>query len=231
MLPRIIESLREIKSDSETALIRLAVRAQKKAYALWRKELKIGMSELDAAALLRYLMVSRFGAQDESFKTIVAFDENSSMPHYEPGAKRLGKNSLVLVDWGATVGQYHSDMTRTFFVGKPNRELERIYGIVSNAQALAIAAVKTGVVASAVDAVARDYIRDSGYGDRFGHSLGHGIGLAVHEGPTLSVKSETVLEPGHIVTVEPGIYVPGLGGVRIEDGIIVTPTGGRVIDG
>ncbi|MFN2627878.1 MAG: M24 family metallopeptidase, partial [Gaiellaceae bacterium] len=156
---------------------------------------------------------------------------NGALPHAHPGERRIEANELVIVDFGATVGGYRSDCTRTFATGDLDDELRRIYDVCLEAQEAALAAVRAEAQGDAVDAVARGRIARAGYGDRFGHGLGHGVGLLVHETPTLRPDSEDVLEAGNVVTVEPGIYLPGRGGVRIEDLVVVTDGEPEVLTG
>ncbi|HEX7010598.1 MAG TPA: M24 family metallopeptidase, partial [Phycisphaeraceae bacterium] len=172
----------------------------------------------------------KLGADGPSFPTIVAADASASLPHAIPGPRKLRKNGIVLIDWGARWGGYCSDLTRVVALGRMPPKLREIYQIVLDAQLAAIDAIAPGKPLKEVDAAARRLIERAGYGRQFGHSLGHGIGLDIHEMPTLSPRSDKgELEPGHVVTVEPGIYLPGIGGVRIEDDVLVTPRGAQVL--
>jgi Xaa-Pro aminopeptidase len=155
----------------------------------------------------------------------MAVGPRAALPHAKPTEQRIGSDDFVLVDWGANGGLYRSDLTRVLVTGKISPKFERVYGVVLQAQLRAIAAIRPGAVAHDVDAVARNVIAKAGFGRRFRHGLGHGVGLQVHEGPRLAVNNLTVLRPGMVVTVEPGIYLPGWGGVRIEDDVLVTRTG------
>ena len=166
------------------------------------------------------------GASSPAFETIVGAQANGSLPHYRPHAVKLKKNQPLLIDWGAVYQGYRGDMTRTFSLGKWPKELAEIYKIVLDAHTLSAAALRAGATTKAVDAIARNHITKHGYGDNFGHGLGHGLGLHTHEDPRLShMAAETTLEAGMVVTIEPGIYIPGLGGVRIEDDYVVTEKG------
>ena len=165
------------------------------------------------------------GASGTSFETIVVSGVKSSMPHGKPGEKKLEIGDFVTMDFGCIYHGYCSDMTRTVAMGKVSAEQKRIYETVKEAQRRGLDAIRAGVCAKEADAAAREMIRDAGYGEYFGHSLGHGVGLLIHELPNLSPRSETILRPGMIVTCEPGIYLPDLGGVRIEDMVCVTENG------
>ena len=167
------------------------------------------------------------GAQCNSFDTICASGENGSLPHAIPGERKVRKGDLITFDFGCKVGGYCSDMTRTVVLGKANDKQKEIYNVVLEAQLAGLAAVKAGKTGKEVDKVARDIIAKAGYGEYFGHSLGHSVGLFIHEKPGLAPSDETVLQAGMIETVEPGIYVPGFGGVRIEDMFLVTEDGCR----
>ena len=191
--------------------------------------LKPGQHEAELAAFLEY-RVRALGADGVSFPTIVAADANAALPHAIPGRRKLKAGSSVLIDWGARFGGYCSDMTRVVALGKMKPKVREIYQIVLDAQLAAIDAIKPGVRQVDVDRVARDVIDQAGYGEQFGHGLGHGLGLDIHEAPRLSpLAGDGVLQPGHVVTVEPGIYLPGQGGVRIEDDVLVTERGHRVL--
>jgi Xaa-Pro aminopeptidase len=165
------------------------------------------------------------GAEGISFDTIALAGENTSMPHGVPSDKKVKNGEFVLMDFGAVYNGYHSDMTRTVCVGTPDEEMEKIYNIVLTAQEKAIAAAKAGISGKELDGIARRHICDAGYGEYFGHSLGHGVGLEIHERPNLSPMSEKILVPGNIVTVEPGIYIPDKYGCRIEDMVLITENG------
>ena len=185
---------------------------------------KVGMTERELMAEINYEMVMG-GADGYSFETITAFGANSAQPHHHPGDKKLEKNDLILVDMGAKYKGYCSDMTRTFCLGDPGEELRLIYKIVKDAQEYAIKYARAGMTCHDVDTLAREFITANGYGDKFGHTFGHGVGIDIHEAPRVGTGTQTVLQPNMVITAEPGIYVPGLGGVRIEDMLVVTASG------
>jgi Xaa-Pro aminopeptidase len=226
--PAMIGGMRRIKGPTELAAMTKAIRVAEESFLVLRATIRPGDTELQLAARLEYEMKCR-GASDASFATICAIDDHAALPHARPGARKVKRGSAILFDWGATVGWYHSDLTRMVFVDTLSRRLGEVYRIVLEAQARAIAAIRPGARMCDVDAVARDFIKASGYGERFGHGLGHGLGLEVHEPPSLSWRSDEPLAAGMVVTVEPGIYLPGVGGVRIEDDVVVTETGCRVM--
>ena len=224
----LVVPLRNCKDAVEIKLIEQAVAVAEHGFEKLKAGLRPGMSENEIAALLVYEMRRR-GAEDASFETIVAAGANGSLPHYRPGSVKLENNSALLIDWGAWVEGYRSDLTRMIFVGQVPRKVEEIYQVVREAQQAAIAAIKPGMTGNEVDKIARNIIKKAGYGKAFGHSLGHGIGRDIHEQLSLSPRSTVILEAGMVVTVEPGIYLPGIGGVRIEDDVLVTPGGHRVL--
>lgn len=219
-----VDALRQIKSEEELAYLAKAEEIGDKAFEKILTILKPGMTELEVAAELEYQM-KKEGAENLSFSTIVASGLNSSMPHAIPGEKKLEEGDFVTMDFGCTYKGYCSDMTRTVVLGKASEKQKEIYNTVLKAQLAALDTIKAGVTGKSVDQVARDIIAEAGYGDCFGHGLGHSVGLFIHEEPRLSPNGETVLEEGMIETVEPGIYVPGFGGVRIEDMVAVTKEG------
>ncbi|MFW6032513.1 MAG: M24 family metallopeptidase [Phycisphaeraceae bacterium] len=219
---------RSVKDEPELKLIRRALRIQEQAFEETLEFIEPGRTEQEVAAYLEYRM-RVLGADGPSFHTIVAADASASLPHAVPGKKKIRKGSTVLIDWGARYQGYCSDLTRVVGVGAMKAKVRETYQIVLDAQQAAIDAVEPGRPLAEIDGVARDIIRKAGYGKQFGHSLGHGIGLDVHEQPTLSPRSEGELRPGQVVTVEPGIYLPGVGGVRIEDDVLVTEKGCRVL--
>ncbi len=224
----LIRPRRMCKDMSEVDRIRAAIQVAQDAFLHVKAWVRPGLTEREIAAELDYQMARR-GAQEPAFGTIVAAGPNSSLPHYEPGERRWVDSEPLLIDWGARMNWYRSDLTRVLWVGSILPEYRTIFGIVREAQAAGIAAVKPGIKASAVDAAARRVIDKSGYGKKFNHALGHGIGVLTHEGPRLGKQSKDVLRPGMVVTVEPGIYLPGIGGVRIEDDVLVTETGHEVL--
>ena len=181
------------------------------------------MTEKEVRARLDYEMLC-LGSERNAFPTIAAAGTNGSLPHAIPSDHVIENGELLTLDFGAVWGGYLCDMTRTIGFGKIDGELRNIYQYVLDAQLMCLDAIAPGKVCGDIDKIARDYL-DSKYPGRFGHSLGHGVGLCVHEGPRLAKTSETVLVPGHVVTVEPGLYIPGLGGVRIEDMAIITADG------
>ena len=190
--------------------------------------LKPGVSEVEFARELEFEMRRR-GAEERGFDFIVASGERGAMPHGRASEKKIRSGELVTIDFGAVRHGYHSDETVTVAVGQPDARSSEIYGIVKGAHDMAIAAIRPGMTCRELDAVAREFIRGHGYGDFFGHGLGHGVGLEIHEKPALSPRSETVIEEGMVFTIEPGIYIPGFGGVRIEDTVVVTSDGCRLL--
>ena len=219
-----VDALRQIKSEEELEYLEKAEAIGDLAFEKILTILKPGMTELEVAAELEYQM-KKAGAENFSFSTIVASGLNSSMPHAIPGEKKLEEGDFVTMDFGCTYKGYCSDMTRTVVLGKASEKQKEIYNTVLKAQLAALDAIKAGVTGKSVDKVARDMITEAGYGECFGHGLGHSVGLFIHEEPRLSPAGETVLEENMIETVEPGIYVPGFGGVRIEDMVAVTKDG------
>jgi Xaa-Pro aminopeptidase len=224
-----VEELRQIKDIAEIAAIREAVRAAERAFIMLRAGLRDGESEKDVAdALEGYLR--RCGATASSFPPIVAVGARSALPHARPSTTtRLGQDDFVLIDWGATGSPYKSDLTRVVVTGKVTPTFEAIYQTVLTAQERGIAAIRPGVTAHDADAQARAVIEDAGFGPLFTHGLGHGIGIEIHEAPRIRKGSDVVLESGMVITVEPGVYLPGWGGIRIEDDVLVTPDGCEVL--
>lgn len=223
-LSGLIENLRLIKTNSEIKILKEAAQIADAAFKHILEFIKPGLTELEVSNELEFFMRKQ-GATSSSFDIIVASGYRSALPHGVASDKVIEKGDFVTMDYGAYFNGYVSDITRTIAVGEPSDELKKIYNIVLEAQLRGMAGIKAGMTGKEADALTRNYIEEKGYGSYFGHSTGHGIGLEVHEGPALSYKSDTVLEPGMIVTVEPGIYLPGVGGVRIEDDTIVTAEG------
>jgi Xaa-Pro aminopeptidase len=223
----LVSGLRVIKDDVEIELITKAVRIQEKALEDVLDGLKAGMTELEVAGNLEAAMKTR-GSSEPGFQSIVAAGAHGSLPHYRPGPTKLASNKPVLIDWGAVFKGYHSDMTRVLSLGKWQPKIREIYEIVLEAQEAAASALAPGKLTSDIDAIARGIIERAGYGLQFGHGLGHGLGLDGHEEPRLThMLAPSTLAPGMVVTVEPGIYLPGVGGVRIEDDYVVTQTGAK----
>lgn len=224
-----VEALRCVKDAAEIAVIREAVDQAQRAFLKLRGELAEGQTEKNAADRLEALL-REFGATGSSFPPIVAVGQRAALPHARPTAEtRIGDDDFVLFDWGADGRQYKSDLTRMVVTGKVTPEFAKVYETVLAAQERAIAAIRPGASCQDIDAEARSYIEEAGFGRFFEHGLGHGIGLDIHEGPRLRKESATILEPGMVVTVEPGIYLPEWGGVRIEDDVLVTPDGREVL--
>lgn len=222
------DRLRTVKDQGEIELINNAVRLADRAFRHILPYLRIGVKEKDIALELEFYM-RKNGAEGISFPTIVASGHRSSLPHGTASDKVIAGGDLVTMDFGALMEGYNSDITRTIVMGKPDKKQEHIYNIVLEAQLAGIGAIKPGIPASEVDRAARGVIARHGYGEYFGHSTGHGLGLQIHENPRLSAKDDTILRPGMVVTVEPGVYLPGWGGVRIEDSVLVTSHGARVL--
>ena len=223
-----VENLRLIKSDAEIKILKDAADIADAAFKYIIDVIKPGKTELEISNELEFFM-RKCGATASSFDIIVASGSRSALPHGVATEKVIEKGDFVTLDYGALYKGYVSDITRTVAVGEPSSELKEIYDVVLEAQLKAMDGIKPGMTGKQADAIARDYISEKGYGEYFGHSLGHGIGLEVHEGPSLSFRSETVLKPGMAVTVEPGIYLPGKGGVRIEDDTIITENGNETL--
>lgn len=224
----LVEALREVKDREEIGEIREAVRFAEKAFEVLRATLRAERSEKEVADDLEN-QLRLLGAKGSSFPPIVAVGERAALPHARPTLKKIGEAPFVLVDWGASGRLYKSDLTRVLVTGKIPPKLERIYRVVLNAQQRAIEAIRPGKTGQEIDSVARGVIEKAGFGRNFGHSLGHGIGLDIHEGPRLGASNTRPLQPGMVVTVEPGIYLPGWGGVRIEDDVLVTKNGHEVL--
>lgn len=223
----LIEGLRLVKTDEEIAQIREAQAIADAAFAAVRPGIVAGVREDQVAGQLEAFMRER-GA-GSAFDITVASGPRGAMPHGTASARIIGNDELVTIDFGAKVNGYHSDMTRTVAVGNPSEELRRLYRAVLEAEEAAVQAIRPGAKCSDLDKVSRDILVSHGLGEYFAHSLGHGVGLAIHEGPGLRGTSPEVLEAGMVVTAEPGVYLPGVGGVRIEDLILVTPDGYEVL--
>lgn len=220
--PALVEKLRQVKDDSEIEALRMACAAADRALAdlLEHGGLGVGMTEREVARELEDRMLD-YGADGPAFDSIVATGPNSAVPHHRPTDAVLARGHLVKLDFGARIDGYHSDMARTIVLGEPASWQREIYDLVRSAQAAACRAVRPGAAAAEVDAVARGIIEQAGHGDGFLHSLGHGVGLEIHEAPSLAKTGEGTLSAGMAVTVEPGVYVAGKGGVRIEDTLVV----------
>ncbi len=212
------------KSAEEVVNLQAAQRIADKSFLEWLGRIGAGMNELEATAELNYVYAKN-GSEAPSFDPIIAAGPNGAMPHAVPGTRKMQKGDLVTADFGCMVNGYHSDMTRTFAIGAIDSESREIYEIVKTAQQMALNALKSGIHGKALDAVARDYIASKGHGEHFGHGLGHGVGLEIHEPPRASFMSTDTLLSGMTITVEPGIYVEGKCGVRIEDCCVVTDEG------
>lgn len=220
----IIEQFRMTKTAEEVAIIKAAAKIADDAFEYILSYIKPGVREIDVANELEYFMRKQ-GATSSSFDIIVASGVRSSLPHGIASDKIIASGELVTLDFGALYKGYCSDITRTIAIGNISDELKEIYDVVLVAQQKAVAAIKPTMTGIEADAIARDYIADAKYGDYFGHGTGHGIGLEIHEEPRLSPRSKTVLQQHMVVTVEPGIYIPNVGGCRIEDDIVLTATG------
>lgn len=224
-----VETLRLIKDNDEIQQLREAIRQAEKGFEMLKASLRPSQTEREVAHDLEHAM-RKFGAKGASFPPIVAVGPRAALPHARPTNALISEADFVLVDWGADGPTgYKSDLTRVLCTGKISPKLENVYGVVLKAQLAGIAAIRPGVRCCDVDAAARKVIEDAGFGKFFNHGLGHGIGLDIHEGPRLNAATERELKPGMVVTVEPGIYLEGWGGVRIEDDILVTRQGHEVL--
>lgn len=224
----IVAAVRLCKDQKEIDCIRQAAWIADQAFARIIGIIQPGVTEMEIARELDYLM-KKGGASDTSFQTIIASGANSSLPHAIPSLRQIQRGDLITMDFGAVFQGYCSDITRTVVVGEASPRQREIYDLVLRAQAAGLAAVKAGIRARDVDQAARQVIEAAGFGDYFGHSLGHGVGLEIHELPTLSGKCDQVLAAGMVATVEPGIYLPEWGGVRIEDTVAVTADGCEIL--
>lgn len=219
-----LDTLRQIKNSQELELIAKAEAIGDKAFSYIIKELSVGMTEQEAAWEIESAM-RKAGADGLSFETIVVFGERTAMPHAVPGKRKLQNGEFVVMDFGCVYQGYCSDMTRTVVMGKADAQQRKIYETVLQAQQQALSTIKAGRKACDVDGVARDIIAEAGYGEYFGHGLGHSVGLFIHESPSLAPKDDTILKENMTETVEPGIYIPDFGGVRIEDLVVVKENG------
>ena len=223
-----VESLRRVKDPEEVERIAAAAQLTDQGLRWILGKLRPGMTEREVALELE-MWYRKHGADDVAFDLIVAFGEDSSMPHHVPGDRELREGDLILLDIGAKVDGYCADLTRVVALGRPAPEARAIYELVLKANRAGLEAVRAGITGVEADRAARKVIQDAGYGDHFGHGLGHGVGLEVHEEPRLSPISEDTLEAGMVVTVEPGVYLPGKLGVRIEDLVVVRPDGCEIL--
>ncbi len=221
---KLIRNIRMVKTQQEINLMIKAQRIAEKGFEHILDFVSAGKTEREVQLELDYYMLSN-GAEELSFDTIALSGKNTSLPHGVPTDKRIEQGEFVLLDFGAVVQGYHSDMTRTFCVGEPTDKMRKVYEIVLSAQLAALKAVKAGISGREIDAVARNIISDAGYGDNFGHSLGHGVGMEIHEMPYASPTKDNILLENSIVTVEPGIYIENEFGVRIEDFVVVKDNG------
>ncbi len=225
-----VKKLRQIKDRTELGYMKAAIRAAEAGYLATLRQVKEGITERDIAAELDYQM-RKAGADRPGFDTIVAFQQRASLPHANPTSRKLKQGEAILIDWGAEVQGYKSDSTRVVFLGQPSKLLTRLFDTVAEAQLAGIASIQVGARTNAVDSAARDVISRAGHANHFGHGLGHGVGLDIHEGPSLGKRGATEIKPGMVFTVEPGIYLPNKGGVRIEDMVHVTEAGAEILTG
>ncbi len=224
----LMTELRGSKDEEELSCMTAAQRIAEGALEQILKEIRPGMTEKEIAARLNYLMVSA-GAEKTAFDTIVASGPNGSMPHAVPGMRKVREGDFITMDFGCVYKGYCSDMTRTVALGRPSDEMRNVYDIVLQAQLAGIAAAKAGVTGAAIDGAARKVIQDAGYGAYFGHSFGHSLGIDIHEAPNAAPGNDKPMPDGAVVSAEPGIYLPGKFGVRIEDVMILRPDGAQVI--
>ncbi len=223
-LSDILESMRSVKTQDEIEKIRKGQQISEKAYEELLNYIKVGISEKDIATRLDILM-REYGSECESFTTIALAGANTSLPHGHPSDYKVKSGDFVLLDFGSVHQGYHSDMTRTFAVGQVSDEQAKVYETVLKAQSLALDSIKSGESCAKIDKIARDYIYAQGYEGMFGHGLGHSVGLEIHENPSFSPSCEKIVKSNMVITVEPGVYIPGKFGVRIEDMVVVTDNG------
>ena len=224
----IVEQIRMVKDKEEIIKMKKAAQITTESLKEVFEIIEPGVRELEIASELAYTMRKK-GAQKEAFETIVVSGERSSLPHGKPSEKKINQGELIIIDVGANYHSYNSDITRTIIIGRENKKQKKIFSIVSDAQKASLEFLKPGVKCKEVDFVARDIIAKKGYGKYFGHGLGHGVGLDIHEIPRVSSNDDTILLPGMVVTIEPGIYLPEVGGVRIEDSVLITEEGYEIL--
>ncbi len=225
----LVEELRQVKDSEEITAIRDAIYLAERGYSVLRALLLPEMTEREAAHELEHAM-RRFGALKAAFEPIIGVGPQAALPHYRAGLRRLDEAPFFLIDWGAIEpGGYHSDLTRVVATSKIPPKLDKLHRVVMNARQAALDAIRPGVACQDVDTAARKVIEDAGFGKFFGHGLGHGIGLEIHESTRFSPISKDTLQPGMVLTVEPGIYLPGFGGVRLEDDVLITRDGYEVM--
>ncbi|CUS05982.1 putative M24B family peptidase [Candidatus Promineifilum breve] len=223
-----LSALRAVKEPAEVAAMEKAIAVAEKALQRIAKRIKIGLTERQIAAMLTQELLAS-GAESIAFGPIVAAGPNSAIPHATPSDRAIRAGDLLVIDWGVYVDGYPSDITRTFAVGPIDPELQRIYEVVKLANEEARRAIRPGLTGRQIDRVARDVIEDAGYGDYFIHRTGHGLGLEIHEAPDMSPANDRPIVAGNVFTIEPGIYLPGRGGVRIEDNVVATQDGSRTL--
>ena len=224
----LIEQQTLVKDGEELACIQKAVDISDRVFGGILPIIRPGIREIEIAAEISYLHKS-YGAERDAFDPIVASGERGALPHARAGVKKIRNGELVTLDFGCTVKGYASDLTRTIAVGRVSRKSREVYEVVLNAQEEAIRAARPGILARELDAVARKAISAAGYGKYFSHSLGHGLGIHIHEHPRISALSNELLQSGSVVTIEPGVYIPGFGGIRIEDDVVLLKKGCRVL--
>ncbi len=224
----IIEKMMRVKDSEEVENLKKAAEIADRIYNDIISMIKPGIEEIEISAEISY-RVKRYGGEKDAFDPIILSGYKSALPHGKPDKKKFKNREFILFDFGCVYNGYHSDITRTIFLGKPDRKANEIYSTVLEAQKKALEFVKEGITCSKLDSVARDFIEEKGFGEYFGHSLGHGLGLEIHEPPKISQTNSEPLISGNIITIEPGIYIPEFGGVRIEDDIIVTSNGCEVL--
>ncbi|MBX7046361.1 MAG: Xaa-Pro peptidase family protein [Ignavibacteria bacterium] len=225
----LIEKYTSQKNEREIELTKQAVAITDKVFSEMLGIIKPGLTEKEVSAEITYRQ-KKYGASGDSFDPIVASGERSAFPHARPTDRKIGKNELLTLDFGCIVEGMKSDMTRTIAIGKLPSECKKIYDIVLEAQKRAVDAVRAGIKVKKLDSYARGYIKEKGYGNNFGHGLGHGLGYDIHEGPSINPRTDYTLQVNNIVTIEPGIYVEGLGGVRIEDDVVVKEKGCEILN-
>ncbi|MEW6556572.1 MAG: Xaa-Pro peptidase family protein [Elusimicrobiota bacterium] len=223
-----IEKMRVVKDKSELSKIKTACKISQKAMRFAEKKIKVGLTEKGLKDKLEYFL-RRLGAEKSAFDIIVASSKNSANPHHKSTNRKFQKDDVILVDLGCVYDGYNSDLTRMFFLGKINKQQQKVFSIVKEAQQKAIGIIRDGVLCKKVDFTARDFIAKEGYKKFFIHGAGHGVGIDVHEKPVISAKSEAILKAGMVVTVEPGIYIPNKFGIRIENTVLVTKVGCEVL--